>query len=199
MMASNNAFRFAQWLLAIGMLMVSMTAGASSSVLTVEQAASRLAGGGYVLIMRHSQTVPGTGDPAGFRLEQCETQRNLSDQGRAQAESLGKAFDQAGIELSEVRFSQWCRCRDTAMLAFGRGTALPALNSTFGGQGDPDGQLEQLRTEAAALPSGNNVIWVTHQVIASAATGSWLSQGEILATRFVDGQFTIDFRIEHDG
>lgn len=199
MRVANKTVRLLQCLLATCALFFSIAASANSSVLTVDQAAGRLAGGGYILIMRHSQTVPGTGDPAGFRLEQCDTQRNLSEQGKAHAVSLGKAFRQAGIELSQVRFSQWCRCRDTAMLAFERGTALPALNSTFAGQGDPEGQLAELKAQAGALPAGENVIWVTHQVIASAATGSWTSQGEILATRFVDGQFAIDFRIKHDG
>jgi len=168
---------------------------------SVKEAAKRLSGGGFVLMMRHSRTVPGTGDPPGFDLEKCATQRNLSDVGRAQARKLGQAFAQAGIPLAEARHSQWCRCRDTAQLAFGEVlpvTDLKALNSTFAGQGDPAAQQAALKEAAGALAPDTNVIWVTHQVIVSSATGLWASQGDVLATRLLDGEFVVKFRIPAD-
>lgn len=169
--------------------------------LSVDEAAKRLEGGGFILMMRHSRTVPGTGDPAGFKLSKCATQRNLSDAGRAQAKQLGQAFAQAKIPLAEVRHSQWCRCRDTAWLAFGKAlpvSDLKALNSTFAGQGDPAAQQAALKEAAASLVPGTNVMWVTHQVIVSGATGLWASQGDVLATQLVDGEFVVQFRIPAD-
>ena len=44
---------------------------------------ARLRAGGAALLMRHAQTEPGTGDPPGFRLDECGTQRNLDARGRA--------------------------------------------------------------------------------------------------------------------
>ncbi|MFK7963550.1 MAG: histidine phosphatase family protein [Burkholderiaceae bacterium] len=185
-------------LLALLLLFGSAVSAQSVPELSVKDAAKRLANGGYILMMRHSRTVPGTGDPPGFKLKKCDTQRNLSEAGRQQAIALGRAFAEANIPLAEVRHSQWCRCRDTAWLAFGKAipvTDLKALNSTFAGQGDPAAQQAALKEQAAALTTGTNVMWVTHQVIVSGATGLWTSQGDVLATQLVDGEFVVRFRI----
>ena len=92
--------------------------------------------GGCVVLMRHAQTESGVGDPPGFTLGRCETQRNLSSAGRAQAARVGDAFRREDIAIASVRSSAWCRCTDTARLAFGRYTVWPAINSFFQGQGD---------------------------------------------------------------
>jgi phosphohistidine phosphatase SixA len=81
----------------------------------VEQAWSALAGDGAVLIVRHG-VAPGTGDPPGFRLDDCSTQRNLSADGRAQAERLGALFRSKGVRITKVMSSPWCRTIDTARL-----------------------------------------------------------------------------------
>lgn len=194
----------AAWLTLLTLLSVLWAGNAfaqSVPELSVDEAAKRLAGGGFVLMMRHSRTVPGTGDPPGFKLSKCATQRNLSDVGRAQAIKLGQAFEHAEIPLAEVRHSQWCRCRDTAWLAFGKAlpvSDLKALNSTFAGQGDPAAQQAALKEAAASLAPGANVMWVTHQVIVSGATALWASQGDVLATQLVDGEFVVQFRIPAD-
>ena len=86
---------------------------------TVVQAAEILASGGWILMMRHEQTVPGVGDPPGFRLDDCSTQRNLSDQGRVRARRAGEVMRSAAIRLSVVRAGRWCRVRETAELAYG--------------------------------------------------------------------------------
>jgi phosphohistidine phosphatase SixA len=86
---------------------------------------------GYVVMMRHAEA-PGTGDPANFRLDDCSTQRNLSPQGRAQAERIGRSFRQRQITIAQVFSSQWCRCLETArLLQLGSVKPLPALNSFF--------------------------------------------------------------------
>ena len=90
-----------------------------------------LRAGGCVVLMRHAVTVAGVGDPPGFRLDDCSSQRNLSDAGRQQARALGEAFQRERVQLAEVRSSAWCRCVDTAQLAFGRHTVWAPLNSFF--------------------------------------------------------------------
>lgn len=71
---------------------------------------------GYVVLLRHAQTVPGTGDRPGFKLDDCATQRNLSEEGREQARQIGKAFRDRRIPINRVLSSQYCRCLDTARL-----------------------------------------------------------------------------------
>ena len=90
--------------------------------------AARLREGGVVIAFRHARA-PGTFDPPGFRLGDCRTQRNLDDEGRAQARRIGAWFDARGLKPARLRSSPWCRCLETATLAFGRPEAWPALAS----------------------------------------------------------------------
>ena len=93
--------------------------------------AALLRAGACVLMLRHAQTVAGVGDPPGFQLDQCSTQRNLSDKDRGQAKRIGQWFTARQLAIGSVQSSAWCRCKDTATLAFGHFDLLPALNSTF--------------------------------------------------------------------
>ncbi len=133
---------------------------------------------GGVLLIRHASTEPGLGDPAGFTLGQCQTQRNLSEAGRAEARAMGAWFQRHGLQPRAVLSSQWCRCLDTARLALGRAEPWPALNSTFGGQGQPEQQLSQLQARLQALPAGVLEVWVTHQVIMTALTQAYPAMAE---------------------
>ena len=72
--------------------------------------------GGRIILMRHAATVPGTGDPPGFRLGDCATQRLLSDAGREQAKAIGAALRERGVSADRVLSSAWCRSVDTAEL-----------------------------------------------------------------------------------
>lgn len=136
-----------------------------------------------VLLLRHAQTEPGVGDPPGFVLGQCNTQRNLSDAGREQARKLGAALRARGLAPQRVRSSRWCRCLDTARLAFGSVEPWPALDSFFDHRGRAEAQTTELRRARAALPSGGVEAWVTHQVNISALTGSGAAMGEVLLLR----------------
>src|SRR5687767_9728402 len=78
-----------------------------------------LEGGGQVVLIRHAITTPGTGDPTGMRLDDCSTQRNLTDAGRQHARRIGEAFRTRRIPIDRVLTSPWCRCVETARLAFG--------------------------------------------------------------------------------
>lgn len=133
---------------------------------------------GGVLLIRHASTEPGLGDPPGFVLDQCHTQRNLSDAGRAEARAMGAWFRQHGLQPQAVLSSQWCRCLDTARLALGRVEPWPALNSTFAGRGQPEQQLAQLRVRLRELPTGVLEVWFTHQVIMTALAQAYPAMGE---------------------
>lgn len=86
---------------------------------------------GVVVLMRHA-IAPGGGDPAGFTLGDCTTQRNLSAEGRDQARAIGRMFTRNGIPIAGVRTSRWCRARDTAeLLGLGPVQAAAALDSVF--------------------------------------------------------------------
>jgi len=133
-----------------------------------------------VLLMRHAQTVAGTGDPPGYRIEDCSTQRNLSDEGRAQARALAALLQSADLTMDDVRSSRWCRCLETARLAFGQVQGWPPLDSFFDARERGAAQLAQVRSALQALPAGRLTAWVTHQVVVTGLTGLWPVSGEVL-------------------
>ena len=133
---------------------------------------------GGVLLIRHAATEAGIGDPPGFVLGQCRTQRNLSEAGRQASRAFGAWLQTQHFKPDAVRSSQWCRCQDTARLAFGAYEDWPALNSTFAGQGNPALQQQALRERLQALPAGRTEVWVTHQVIMTGLTGAYPGLGE---------------------
>jgi len=141
-------------------------------------ALSALARQGGVLLIRHASTEAGLGDPPGFTLGQCSTQRNLSEAGRAEAQAIGTWFQQQRLPVPTVLSSQWCRCQDTARLAFGSYQDWSALNSTFRDQGQHGPQLQRLRERLRQLPAGQLEVWVTHQVIMTGLTGAYPAMGE---------------------
>ncbi len=133
---------------------------------------------GGALLIRHAATEPGLGDPAGFTLGQCRTQRNLSEAGRQASQAFGAWLQTQNFKPDAVLSSQWCRCQDTARLAFGQFEDWPALNSTFAGQGDQAAQQKALLARLRGLPKGRTDVWVTHQVIMTGLTGAYPSMGE---------------------
>ena len=140
--------------------------------------AALLRAGACVLMLRHAQTEAGVGDPPNFQLSQCSTQRNLSDEGRAQSKRIGQWFAARKLTAASIQSSAWCRCKDTAELAFGRFDLLPALNSTFESRDDQAAQTESLRERLRAIRAGQFEVWVTHQVNISAFTGEGPAMGE---------------------
>ena len=142
-----------------------------------------LAEGGCVALMRHAATAPGIGDPPGFDLKQCSTQRNLSDMGRAQARQWGAWFVERHVKVAEVRTSAWCRCKDTAQLAFGRYRVWSPLNSFFENDRQSAGQTEDVVRFVQAMRTPHNVVLVTHQVNITALTDQPNAMGEMLLIR----------------
>ena len=142
-----------------------------------------LRSGAAVALMRHAEA-PGTGDPAGFRLDDCTSQRNLSAAGRAQAARLGERFRSNGITAAEIRSSAWCRCRDTASaLGLGPEQVAAPLNSFFGAPGSAGDSTAGLRELIAGLSAGQPAVLVTHQVNITALTGIYPRSGEVVVIR----------------
>ena len=152
----------------------------------------RLRSGGVTVLMRHAQTVPGIGDPPGFALDKCASQRNLSEGGRRDARSIGAAFKKQGIEPGAVWSSRWCRCLDTARLAFGRVQAEPSLDSMFTEDADRSrAKLRDLRIKLAARTDTTPLVLVTHDVNIRALTGQSLAPGEMVVTVLRDGKLEV--------
>jgi phosphohistidine phosphatase SixA len=177
------------WFLAIrGCLACLLPVAGSPAAFASERADAlwaALAKPGHVALMRHADA-PGTGDPAGFRIGDCATQRNLGERGRGQARALGAEFRRRGVAVSQVLTSQWCRARETAQLmALGPLVEEPAaLNSFFGRPGERETATAALRRRLAALPAdAATVVMVTHQVNITALTGVFPRSGEIVVLR----------------
>ncbi len=134
-----------------------------------------------VIFMRHA-LAPGTGDPANFNIDDCTTQRVLNDAGREQARALGGQLgaylDANNKKLDAILTSQWCRCRDTAILLdLGEWQEFAGLNSFFSGHVDRDETLALLRARLDDIGPDELVLMVTHQVIITAITGIFPPSG----------------------
>ena len=117
--------------------------------------------GGAAVLMRHTQTTPGVGDPPGWRLEQCQSQRNLAPSGIEHAKRIGRWFTTNELRVSRVRNSPWCRTRDTATLAFDRHDDWVALSNIFEDRSGADAAL-QVNQYIRTLKPGELVVLVSH-------------------------------------
>jgi len=137
---------------------------------------------GAVVLLRHS-FAPGTFDPPGARLDDCSTQRNLDESGRAQARRVGEAFRQNGIAVGEVLSSPRCRCLDTARLAFGRAQVWDVLQGALNDTERRRRQLAEIRTAIAAHQGGPPLVLVTHGFPITDLTGLNIRMGELIVLR----------------
>jgi broad specificity phosphatase PhoE len=155
-----------------------------------------LHGGGQVVLMRHAVTTPGAGDPPGFRLDDCGTQRNLTDAGRADARRVGAAFRARGVPVGQVLSSPWCRCVETARLAFGDAEPWDALANLYGNRGREPEQVAAMRERVGARPAAGNLVLVSHGSTIHALTGQYLAPAELLVvTPEGDGRFRVAGRL----
>ena len=138
-------------------------------------------GGGQVLFIRHATTTPGVGDPDGFRIEDCKTQRNLSAEGRAEAKRLGDALRSRNVPIGELLSSPWCRCHETARLAFGRdATTWPALSNLFGRPDAAEAQVREMRSRVGSYRGKSNLVLISHGSTALPLTSVSPQQAEII-------------------
>ena len=143
-----------------------------------------LRAGGHVALMRHADAPGGAGDPPGFRVDDCATQRNLSEKGRADAAKIGERLKQEGIVFEKILSSPWCRCIDTANLL---NLGAVETEATFGNVVVLRDQREALTAGARALIAKwngpSNLLVVTHGANIAALTTLWPASGEIVVVR----------------
>ena len=168
---------------ALALLLVAVSL-ASPGARAAHAAWQQLKSGGAIVLMRHAATVPGIGDPPGFKLGDCATQRNLSEAGRRDARAIGASFRARQVVPGAVWSSRWCRCLDTARLAFGQVQPTPALDSMFEDDAAASAsKLRDLRARLARRVETTPLVLVTHDVNIRALTGQSLAPGEMLLTR----------------
>ena len=137
--------------------------------------------GGKLIFIRHAYA-PGGGDPDNFNLNDCTTQRNLSNEGRNQAKNIGEFLKKNKIKIDKVISSEWCRCKDTSSLAFGSFETKNFLNSFYSSKfaKNKKSQMLDLRKYIKNFKSKKNLVLVTHYVVISETLNYAPSSGEIV-------------------
>ena len=151
-----------------------------------KEAWEALATGGRVALIRHGNAPPGFGgDPPGFQLDDCTTQRNLDDKGRAQSRALGEALRTQGVRVDRIISSPVCRCVDTATLM-----AVGHVDSSWALLPDRDAARPRLREVKALISSWRGpgtLVLVTHGFTIEALIGFLPEQAEIIVLRPTPG------------
>ena len=138
--------------------------------------------GNKIILIRHA-LAPGVGDPSGFKISDCKTQRNLNQIGIDQSKAIGQLLEKNEVPIDQVLSSQWCRCKDTAKYAFGKFKEFSALNSTFQSPYDINepSQLKKIKIFVKKWNGkGKNLILVTHYSVITAITNAAPGSGEIV-------------------
>ena len=154
----------------------------------------QLEDGGKIIFIRHAYA-PGNGDPNNFNLDDCSTQRNLSKEGRKQAQLIGVFFKENKIQIDKVLSSEWCRCKETAEIAFKDFSTISFLNSFYSSKfaKNKTRQVKEFNKYIKKFKSKNNLILVTHYVFISEILNYSPSSGEIVVS---DKNFNIIGSIE---
>ena len=155
---------------------------------------NQLEEGGKLIFIRHAYA-PGSGDPDNFNLNDCSTQRNLSEKGRNQAKNIGKFFNINKLWVEKVFSSEWCRCKETADLAFNNFKTPKFLNSFYSRKFEKNRieQILDLKKFVKELNGKENVVLVTHYVVISELLNYTPSSGEIVVS---DRNFNVIGNIE---
>jgi phosphohistidine phosphatase SixA len=157
-------------------LIVAPAAAAADS----KEAWAALVNGGHVALIRHGNAPPGYGDPPGFKIDDCATQRNLDEGGRAQARALGEAFREHGVRAEKILSSPWCRCLETARLM-----VLGPVDGTWAVAAS-DKSPERLAALRQMLANGRGpgtLVVVTHALTVQALVGIMPGQAETVVIR----------------
>ena len=144
---------------------------------------NQLDDGGKLIFIRHAYA-PGSGDPDNFNLNDCSTQRNLSKEGKRQAEYIGEFFRNNKIKIDKVLSSEWCRCKETAKIAFKNFSTNSFLNSFYSSKfaENKDKQVKALKEYIKKFNSDKNLVLVTHYVLISEILNYGSSSGEIVVS-----------------
>ena len=144
---------------------------------------NQLDDGGKLIFIRHAYA-PGGGDPQNFNLNDCSTQRNLNNEGRKQAQYIGEFFKKNEIKIDKVLSSEWCRCKETARIAFKNFSTNNFLNSFYSSKyaKNKDKQIKMLNNYVKKFISDKNLILITHYVLISEVLNYAPSSGEIVVS-----------------
>jgi len=137
--------------------------------------------GGNLIFIRHAYA-PGGGDPINFDINECNTQRNLNNSGRNQADKIGSLFKDNNISTDKVYSSEWCRCKETALIAFNQFETKKFLNSFFSSKfaQNKNSQIKSFKKFIKSWDGKKNLIFVTHYVFISEILDYAPSSGEII-------------------
>src|SRR5262249_32439664 len=175
---------------ALAALVVWLAHGSVVAADEPQDAWAALAAGGHIALIRHANAPPGFGgDPPGFRLDDCSTQRNLDDMGRAQAKALGDAFRRHGVRVDPVLASPVCRCLDTASLM-----AVGSVERSLALLPDLDRanrvRLRELKDIVSRWRGPGTLVLVTHGFTIEPLVGTIPQQAETLVLKPVPGSET---------
>ena len=133
-----------------------------------ENLINKLKEGGKLIFIRHA-IAPGGGDPENFDINECGTQRNLDKNGKTQAIKIGNYLSRNKILIDKVISSEWCRCKETALLAFKKFETKSFLNSFYSSKfiKNKDQQMKELKMYVKNWKSKKNLVLVTHYVVIS--------------------------------
>ena len=161
------------------LIIISLTI--SNQVLSEDKILESLKEGGKIIFIRHAYA-PGGGDPQNFNINDCSTQRNLSNEGINQSKLIGEFFKTNKIKIDKVLSSEWCRCKDTAKFAFNDFETFDALNSFFSAKfaKNEKKQIKDLKNYIKNWKSNKNLILVTHYVVILSILNKAVSSGEIV-------------------
>tara|TARA_B110001452_G_scaffold105089_1_gene87125 strand:- start:96 stop:677 length:582 start_codon:yes stop_codon:yes gene_type:complete len=173
----KNMYLFRSFFFLIFFIFSNFTASLSSETIWIEARK-----GDNIILIRHA-LAPGGGDPDGFNINDCKTQRNLNEVGINQSKKIGKIFRDNKIPIDIILSSEWCRCKDTAFHAFGRFKEFSALNSTFSNPyiKNETRQIKEIKKYLKNWDGkGKNLILITHYSIITAITDAVPGSGEIV-------------------
>lgn len=157
---------------------------ASGSTNTADDSTSAwiaLRADGYVALIRHASAPGQVGDPAHYKLDDCATQRNLSEQGRAEARALGERFRTQRVKVGKIVSSEWCRCRQTAeLMSFGPVEVAPTFNNAFVMNEKRDALTAGARATIGAWRGPGTLVVVTHGQNIMAMLGILPREGEVI-------------------
>ena len=181
------------WLGRLALIALALFPAAASAFAADEQQAgdeqaawAALAGGGHIALIRHGNAPPGYGgDPPGFRIDDCKTQRNLDDKGRAQGKALGDAFRSHGVTVDRILSSLVCRCMDTASLM-----AVGNVESSWALVPDRDPnrpRLRELKEIVSSWRGPGTLVLVSHGFTIEPLTGIMPDQAEVVVLRPTPG------------
>jgi phosphohistidine phosphatase SixA len=164
-------------------LLLLISFNVSFKVISANDLQNIFSGDGKIIFIRHAYA-PGGGDPDGFDISNCASQRNLSKEGITQSKNIGKFFSENNIQIDKVLSSEWCRCKQTAKYAFNKYETKSFLNSFFSAKfaSNKNKQINDLKKYINEWSGDNNLVLVTHYVTIQEVLNIAPSSGEIIIT-----------------